>query len=154
MVMPIRWHGETADFACSERKDWPADFRKRGEIRVKIRDFRNDDGVAECALFYEEHQNDMKDPRNAWQRKSVRIRNGKAETVFKGLPYGSYSVLVYQDTNSISTNTNFTVRYGYDNWGLSGNFQEPVFRESRIVLEDPRLEIIIPIVTYWRKGLE
>lgn len=154
MAMPIRWHSEIADLDVSERNDWPSDFHKRGNINIKIRNFRNDDGVAECALYYEQHQEAMTDPGNAWLRKSIPIRNRKANVSFKGLPYGSYSVLVYQDTNQASTNTNFTVNYGNDNWGLSGNFQRPMFQRSRLVLEKPDMDIIIPVIYLWQKGAE
>ncbi len=117
-----------------------------GDLEVAVTNLESDKGFLVIALLNSEEQFGAGDEMFRSNDK-VAIRDGKASTTFRNLPYGSYAVKTFHDENSNGKlDTNF-VGFPKEGFGFSndamGKFGPPTFEQARFDLAVEKLRIEI-----------
>ncbi len=110
------------------------DASKAAAIKVEVTGMRNDNGKLGCSLFNGPDgfpRDGSKKFRHAW----ARIKDGRGECFFSGVPAGDYAVTVFHDENS---NEKFDMNwmgmplegYGFSN-NIKPRFKAPDFDECK-----------------------
>jgi len=119
----------------------------RGELKVEVSGCANDQGRILFYLCNSEESYSSKS--KSITQASVAVKNKRAETVFRDLPYGSYAVKVYHDENGNGQLDKGwmgipTERYGFSN-NARGSFGPPSFKEAQFTLSSPNQTIRIEV---------
>ncbi len=119
-----------------------------GEIKVVMTDFRIDKGNAKIALFNSK-EGFPYDNKKALKLDKVKIKNEKAETVFKNISYGIYAIAVYHDENDNNKFDENWLGIPREGYGTSNNvnpaMRAPDYDEAKFELNSRNNEIHIII---------
>jgi uncharacterized protein (DUF2141 family) len=115
----------------------------KGDLIVVMTGFANDSGVARVIVF-DKPEGFPLDSAKALHETQAAIRNGRAVTAFKSLPFGTYAVVVLHDDDlTRNPDLNFLGVPGKA-FGLSNNTHDlPAFDKSKFTLDVAHLTIEI-----------
>lgn len=124
----------------------------KGTLDVYVSGFKNDDGVARIAIFNTAagYNRPGTDAEHAYQKATLRIKNGQAVWHLKDLPYGYYAVKVYHDADNSGDLTKNFLEIPKEGYGFSNNpnvSSGPAsFKQAVFYVKQPSQQISIQIV--------
>jgi uncharacterized protein (DUF2141 family) len=124
-------------------------LKATGSLKVIMDGFNNDKGLVKIALGNSKETYNNKETGKSFQVAEAVIKDGKAEYIFKDIPFGDYTVSVYQDENgNKKLDKNFlgipSEKYGFSNNG--GGFGAPKYENAVFILNKPEMTINITMM--------
>jgi uncharacterized protein (DUF2141 family) len=122
-----------------------------GSLKIVLDGFNNDKGVVKISLCNsKETYSDSE--MGCFQKADAEIKDGKAEWIFKDIPFGSYVVKVIHDENeNKKLDKNFfgapTEQYGFSN-NAWATFGQPKYKKALFTFNKAQMTINITI-RYW-----
>jgi uncharacterized protein (DUF2141 family) len=124
---------------------------KTGSIIVMVDGCSNENGNANISLCNskETYEDEFE---KGFQSVNVKIKDGKAEYIFRDIPFGSYAVKVIHDENENRKLDRKLFGIPSEEYGFSNNawatFGLPKFEEAAFILNKPEMSINIK-VRHW-----
>lgn len=120
---------------------------KNGNLIVVIDGFKNDKGAAKIALCNSEES--YKTEEKTFLSKKVRIINGKAEYVFKRIPWGNYAIIAYHDENGNDKLDKSFIGKPIELYGFSNNargiISKPSYNDAAFDLDRADMTVTIHV---------
>jgi len=121
---------------------------KTGRLIVDVSGFRNDEGVAILSLF-DKDDGFPDDMERALSNQRVKIRSGRVQAVFSGLPYGKYALSILHDENNDGLMQKSFFNSPREGFGFSGKqdtlFGPPDFDDASFLMISERRELPLQV---------
>ena len=126
----------------------PKDSGNRGTLCLEIREFRNEKGLVQVALF-DKADGFPNKPDLAFRTATVPIKGGIAVVIFEEIPFGIYAVGVLHDENSNKKIDANLLGFPVEGYGTSkdarGTWRPPSFEDAKFVVGSDRINMAITI---------
>ncbi|MBS1684700.1 MAG: DUF2141 domain-containing protein [Bacteroidetes bacterium] len=120
---------------------------KTGNLRVILRNFKNDNGVTNIILYDKPYTFPDK-PDKCFNNLWTTISKGYAEVTFKNVPYGEYALAAYHDENNNHRLDLSVIGIPKEGIAISNDAKGlflPRFKDAKILINSPDKTIVMTI---------
>lgn len=118
-----------------------------GNLRVILRNFKNDNGVTNIILYDKPYTFPDK-PDKCYNNLWTHISKGYAEVTFKNVPYGEYALAAYHDENNNHRLDLSVIGIPKEGIAISNDAKGlflPRFKDAKILINSPDKTIVMTI---------